>query len=72
MNDKISVAEAKKNFISAMDKLSLKEMVGDHPVESLLVSAAAGAAAGFSRKRLSRALFPLFELLSMAARRFDR
>ncbi len=68
MPDKLSISEAKRNFADAMDRISLSELVRDHPFGCFCLSAAAGAFVGLSGKRVSRLVFPILELIGWASR----
>ncbi len=68
MRHKPDIAEAKRNFAAAMDKLSAADAVRAHPLESLCISAAAGALAGLSGRRLIRIIFPILEMTGWASR----
>ena len=68
MSAKPTVAEAKRNFAAAMDKLSVRDAVREHPLESAGIAAAAGILAGLSGRRLSRVIFPLLEMTGWASR----
>lgn len=68
MPAKPTVAEAKRNFAAAMDKLSVADAVREHPLESVGAAVAAGALVGLSRRRISRIIFPILEMTGWASR----
>ena len=68
MPAKPTVAEAKRNFAAAMDKLSVADAVREHPLESVGAAVAAGALVGLSGQRISRIIFPRLEMTGWASR----
>lgn len=68
MPAKPTVAEAKRNFAAAMDKLSVADAVREHPFESVGAAVAAGALVGLSWRRISRIIFPILEMTGWASR----
>lgn len=68
MPAKPTVAEAKRNFAAAMDKLSVADAVREHPLESVGAAFAAGALVGLSGRRISRIIFPILEMTGWASR----
>lgn len=59
-----NLAEAKKNFAAAMDKMSPANIIRSYPIESA-AAAAAGALTAFSGRRLLTLIFPITELFSL-------
>ena len=68
MPAKPTVAEAKRNFAAAMDKLSVADAVREHPLESVGAAVAAGALVVLSGRRISRIIFPILEMTGWASR----
>ena len=68
MPAKPTVAEAKRNFAAAMDKLSVADAVREHPFESVGAAVAAGALVGLSGRHISRIIFPILEMTGWASR----
>lgn len=68
MPAKPTVAEAKRNFAAAMDKLSVADAVREHPLESVGAAVAAGALVGLSGRCISRIIFPILEMTGWASR----
>lgn len=60
-----NLAEAKKNFAAAMDKMSPANIIRSYPIESAAAAAAAGALTAFSGRRLLALIFPITELFSL-------
>lgn len=68
MVNKPSVDEAKINFIAAMERLSVTRVVREHPLKSVAVAAAAGAATWRSGGGVARLFFPALEFAEIALR----
>lgn len=63
-----SLAEAKRDFAAATDRLRPSVIMQDHPGKSVALSALAGAAAGLSGRRALGLVFPLLDFAGLALR----
>ena len=64
----LSVDEAKIKFIASMEPLSVTKAVRRHPLKSVAIAAAAGAAARVSCGGDARLFFPALEFAGIALR----